>query len=77
MPQDRRAQPLAGQQGQFNVQPGLADRMAKALLGPTALVLVLLFGLFSMIYGGSEIVVGVQMRRTGHTVEAVLHDAAA
>jgi hypothetical protein len=30
-----------------------------------------------MIYGGSEIVVGVQMRRTGHTVEAVLHDAAA
>jgi hypothetical protein len=28
-------------------------------------------------YGVSEIVVGVQMRRTGQTLQAVLHDAAA
>ena len=37
----------------------------------------LLFGLFSMVYGVSEIVVGVQLRRTGQTLQAVLHDAAA
>jgi len=41
-----------------------------------AVTLALLFGLFSMIYGVSEIVVGVQMRRTGKTLQAVLHDAA-
>jgi len=42
-----------------------------------AVTLALLFGLFSMVYGVSEIVVGVQMRRTGQTLQAVLHDAAA
>jgi len=40
-----------------------------------ALTLALLFGLYSLIFGVSEIVLGVQMRRTGHTVQAVLHDA--
>jgi len=34
-------------------------------------------GLFSTVFGVSEIVVGVQMRRTGQTLQAVLHDAAA
>ena len=42
-----------------------------------AVTLALLFGLFSMAYGVSEIVVGVQMRRTGQTLQAVLHDTAA
>jgi len=41
-----------------------------------AVTLALLFGLFSMVYGVSEIVVGVQMRRTGQTLQAVLHEAA-
>jgi hypothetical protein len=41
-----------------------------------AFTLALLFGLFSMIYGVSEIVAGVQMRRTGKTLHAVLQDAA-
>jgi uncharacterized membrane protein HdeD (DUF308 family) len=41
-----------------------------------AVTLALLFGLFSMVYGVSEIVLGVQMRRTGKTLHAVLHDAA-
>ena len=41
-----------------------------------AVTLALLFGLFSMVYGVSEIVVGVQMRRTGKTLQTVLHDAA-
>ena len=41
-----------------------------------AVTLALLFGLFSMIYGVSEIVAGVQMRRTGKTLQAVLQDAA-
>ena len=41
-----------------------------------AVTLALLFGLFSMVYGVSEIVVGVQMRRTGKTLHAVLHHAA-
>jgi len=41
-----------------------------------AVTLALLFGLFSMVYGVSEIVAGVQMRRTGKTLHAVLQDAA-
>ena len=41
-----------------------------------AVTLALLFGLFSMVYGVSEIVVGVQMRRTGKTLKAVMRDAA-
>jgi len=41
-----------------------------------AVTLALLFGLFSMIYGVSEIVTGVQMRRTGKALHSVLQDAA-
>lgn len=41
-----------------------------------AVTIALLFGLFSLIYGVSDIVAGVQMRRTGKTLHAVLQDAA-
>jgi len=41
-----------------------------------AVTLALLFGLFSIIYGVSEIVTGVELRRTGHTVSEVLEHAA-
>jgi uncharacterized membrane protein HdeD (DUF308 family) len=41
-----------------------------------AVTLALLFGLFSLIYGVSEIVLGVQLRRTGETLHSVLTDAA-
>jgi uncharacterized membrane protein HdeD (DUF308 family) len=41
-----------------------------------AVTLALLFGLYSLIYGVSEIVLGVQMRQTGRTVRQVLHQAA-
>ncbi len=44
--------------------------------GIGAVTLALLFGLFSMIYGVSEIVAGAQMRRTGKTLHSVLQDAA-
>src|SRR5215831_15169837 len=47
---------------------------AAPLIG--AVTLALLFGLYSLIFGVSEIVLGVQMRRTGRTVQAILHDAA-
>ena len=41
-----------------------------------AVTLALLFGLFSIIYGVSQIVMGVEVRRTGHTVGEVLEHAA-
>ena len=41
-----------------------------------AVTLALLFGLYSLIFGVSQIVLGIQMRRTGRTVQAMLHDAA-
>jgi uncharacterized membrane protein HdeD (DUF308 family) len=41
-----------------------------------AVTLALLFGLFSMVYGVSEIMLGVQMRQTGRTLHSVLHDTA-
>ena len=44
--------------------------------GIGAVTVALLFGLYSLIFGVSEIVQGVQMRRTGRTVQAVLHDVA-
>ena len=44
--------------------------------GVGAVTLALLFGLFSLIYGVSQIVSGVQLRRTGKTLRAVLPDAA-
>jgi uncharacterized membrane protein HdeD (DUF308 family) len=44
--------------------------------GVGAVTLALLFGLFSLIYGISQIVMGVELRRTGKTVESILQDAA-
>lgn len=44
--------------------------------GDGAVTLALLFGFFSLIYGGSQIVSGVQLRRTGQTLHAVLPEAA-
>jgi uncharacterized membrane protein HdeD (DUF308 family) len=44
--------------------------------GIGAVTLALLFGLFSLIYAVSEIVAGVQMRRTGQTLHSALQDAA-
>jgi uncharacterized membrane protein HdeD (DUF308 family) len=41
-----------------------------------ALTIALLFGLYSLIYGVSEIALGVQMRQTGRTLSQVLHQAA-
>ena len=41
-----------------------------------AVTLALLFGLFSMIYGVSQIVLGIQLHTTGRTLRSVLHDAA-
>ena len=44
--------------------------------GVGAVTLALLFGLFSLIYGISQIVLGTQLRRTGRTLQSVLGDAA-
>ena len=44
--------------------------------GVGAVTLALLFGLFSIIYGVSQIVMGAELRRTGHTVDATLEHAA-
>ena len=41
-----------------------------------AVTLALLFGLFSLTYGFSQIVTGVQARRTGQTLHSVMKDAA-
>ena len=41
-----------------------------------AITLALLYGLFSLTYGTSLIVVGVQARRTGRTLHSVVKDAA-
>ena len=44
--------------------------------GIGAVTLALLFGLFSLIYGISQIVTGAELRRTGGTLHSVLEDAA-
>jgi uncharacterized membrane protein HdeD (DUF308 family) len=44
--------------------------------GIGAVTLALLFGLFSLIYGVSQIVMGIQLRQTGQTLHSVLEDAA-
>ena len=44
--------------------------------GIGAVTLALLFGLFSLIYGISQIVAGAELRRTGQTLHSVLGDAA-
>ena len=41
-----------------------------------AVTLALLFGLFSVIYGISQIVLGVQLRQTGHTADRILERTA-
>ena len=41
-----------------------------------AVTLALLFGLFSLIYGVSQITTGVELRRTGQTLDKVLDHAA-
>ena len=41
-----------------------------------AITLALLYGLFSLSYGTSQIVMGVQARRTGPTLHSVMKDAA-
>jgi uncharacterized membrane protein HdeD (DUF308 family) len=42
-----------------------------ARLGAGAITLALLFGLFSLIYGGSILVQGIELHRTGKAVHAV------
>ena len=44
--------------------------------GVGAVTLALLFGLFSLIYGVSQITTGIQLRRTGHTLHSVMENAA-
>jgi uncharacterized membrane protein HdeD (DUF308 family) len=44
--------------------------------GIGAVTLALLFGLFAMVAGGSQIVLGIQTRRTGRTLHSVLDKAA-
>ena len=44
--------------------------------GIGAVTIALLFGLFSLMYGVSEIAMGTQLRRTGHTLHSVLPNAA-
>jgi uncharacterized membrane protein HdeD (DUF308 family) len=41
-----------------------------------AVTLALLFGLFSLIFGVSEIMMGIQLRRTGQTLHEVVDEAA-
>jgi uncharacterized membrane protein HdeD (DUF308 family) len=40
-----------------------------------AITVALLFGLFSLIYGISEIMLGAELRRTGKTRRPILQDA--
>ena len=44
--------------------------------GIGAVTIALLFGLFSLVYGISEIAMGTQLRRTGQTLHSVLPNAA-
>ena len=44
--------------------------------GVGALTLALLFGLFALIYGISQVSAGIQLRQTGGTVRSVLRNAA-
>lgn len=44
--------------------------------GAGAVTLALLFGLFSLVYGVSQIVTGSHLRQTGATLHSVLEDAA-
>jgi uncharacterized membrane protein HdeD (DUF308 family) len=44
--------------------------------GVGAVTLALLFGLFSIIYGVSQIVMGIELRHTGKTLHSVMEDVA-
>ncbi len=44
--------------------------------GVGAVTLALLFGLFSLVYGISQITLGSQLRKTGQTLHSVMQDAA-
>jgi uncharacterized membrane protein HdeD (DUF308 family) len=44
--------------------------------GPGTVTVALLFGLFSLIYGASQIVAGAQLRRTVRSLHTVVRDAA-
>jgi uncharacterized membrane protein HdeD (DUF308 family) len=44
--------------------------------GPGTVTVALLFGLFSLIYGVSQIVAGAQLRRTARSLHTVVRDAA-
>jgi uncharacterized membrane protein HdeD (DUF308 family) len=41
-----------------------------------AVILALLFGLFTLIYGVSQITLGIQTRRTGKSLDSALEKAA-
>ena len=43
--------------------------------GPGTVTLALLFGIFAIVYGVSHIATGTRLRRTGHVLRSVLHDA--
>jgi uncharacterized membrane protein HdeD (DUF308 family) len=43
--------------------------------GPGAVTLALLFGIFAIVYGVSQIVTGIRLRRTGWALHSALHDA--
>jgi uncharacterized membrane protein HdeD (DUF308 family) len=45
--------------------------------GVGAVTLALLFGLFTLIYGVSQIILGVETRRTGKALDSVLENQAA
>ena len=44
--------------------------------GVGAVTLALLFGLFTLIYGISQIAAGAELRRTGQTLDSVVEGAA-
>jgi len=43
--------------------------------GLGAVTVALLFGIFAIVYGVSQITTGIRLRRTGQTLHSVLHDA--
>ena len=69
----------AGTRAMFSLS-GLVSIAFGAVLfarpGVGAVTLALLFGLFSLIYGVSQIVMGAQLRQTGNTLHSILPDAA-
>ena len=70
----------AGARAQF-ILSGLVSILFGVLLfarpGVGAVTLALLFGLFALIYGVSQITTGIELRRTGKTLDSVREDVAA